>query len=116
MLKLDLYDYVIGIILSIIFFIYINNNYSKYFNHIHYENNVIIFDNWSFVHLISTIIIQIIFKFSFKKMLIIVIFWEIVENIIMASFNNTKYFKEDPRDTFGDIIIAIPSFILSLIT
>lgn len=116
MLKLDLYDYTIGIILSIIFVIYINNNYSSYFNYIHFKNNIIIFDNWSFVHLISTILIQIVFKLSFKKMLIIVLLWEIIENLILGSLDNTKYFKEDHRDTFGDIVIAIPSFILSLIT
>ena len=39
--------------------------------------------------------------------------WEIIENILIPNiFNNLNYFKEDIRDTTGDIIAALPAFII----
>jgi len=117
MLKYEIFFFIIVIFICRFFVIFINNNFKNFNNHIYYESKFIKFNNWSFVHLFSTILLQIIFKKNLKEMLFYVISWEIIENLIFGNSysSNPLYFKEGLNDIFSDIIIAIPSFILSLI-
>lgn len=84
---------------------YINMTY------IIYENNYIIIDFWFFLHILNTFILINFYpyKININKYWFYVIFWEIIENFIIPnSFIKLNYFKEDIRDTTGDIIAAIP--------
>lgn len=43
----------------------------------------------------------------------IVFGWEVIENVFIPNLSkDLYYFKEDTRDTFGDIIAAIPGYML----
>ena len=77
-----------------------------------YENNFIIIDYWFLIHILNTnlIIIFYPYKLSNYKFWYIVFGWEFIENILIPNnFKKFDYFKEDIRDTFGDIVAALPA-------
>jgi len=78
-----------------------------------YESNFIIIDYWFLIHILNTnlIILFYPYKLSKYKFWYIVFGWEFIENILIPnSFKKVDYFKEDIRDTFGDIVAALPAF------
>ena len=78
-----------------------------------YENNFIIIDYWFLIHILNTnlIILFYPYKLTKYKFWYIIVGWEFIENILIPnSFKKFEYFKEDKRDTFGDIIAALPAF------
>ena len=78
-----------------------------------YENNFIIIDYWFLIHILNTnlIILFYPYKLNIYKFWYIVFGWEFFENILIPnSFKKFEYFKEEKRDTFGDIIAALPAF------
>ena len=77
-----------------------------------FKNNIILIDYWFFIHVINANLLTFYYPYNIcvKKFYIIVFSWEILENIIVPNiFPHLNYFKEDIRDSFGDIIAAIPS-------
>lgn len=80
-----------------------------------YENNFIMIDYWFFIHIINTKLMVLIYpyKLSTIKFWYIVFGWEVIENFFIPNLSkDLYYFKEDIRDSFGDIIAAIPAYIL----
>ena len=80
-----------------------------------YVNNFIIIDYWFFMHVLNTNIIVFYYpyKLTIYKFWYFVFMWEIIENILIPNtFNKLIYFKEDTRDTMGDIVAALPAFII----
>lgn len=85
------------------------------FAHKLYENNFIIIDYWFLIHIINTNLFVLLYPYSMSsiKFWYIIFGWEFIENYLIPNIiNEFKYFKEDPRDTFGDIIAAIPAYYL----
>jgi hypothetical protein len=98
-----------------IMLVYILYNSSINFNYILYENNLILIDYWFFIHIINTNLMVILYPYnlSIKKFWSFIIGWEILENLIIPNINNNLYyFKEDTKDTIGDLIAPIPATIL----
>ena len=89
-------DYLVLPLCSIkIVYILTNTNFN--FMYSLYENNYIIIDYWFYIHVINSNFI---------------LSWEIIENIIIPNlFKELYYYKEQPRDIFGDIVAAIPGSI-----
>ena len=80
-----------------------------------YDNYFIIIDYWFFIHILNTNLIIIFYPYKLNnlKFWYIIFGWEFIENILIPNiFTKYIYFKEDIRDTFGDIIAAIPAFYL----
>tara|TARA_Y100000022_G_C13187987_1_gene346647 strand:+ start:433 stop:819 length:387 start_codon:yes stop_codon:yes gene_type:complete len=91
----------------------LSNNYD--FTYKLYENNFIIIDYWFLIHIINTNIIIFYYPYNITiyKFWYFVFGWEFIENILIPNtFNSLKYFKEDYRDTFGDIVAALAAFII----
>lgn len=109
--KLLILDYIILPLSGISLVVYLTN--SKYnVEYILYENNFIIIDYWFFIHVFNTNFIVLLYPFNLNlfKFWYIIFGWEFIENILIPSlFINLYYFREDNKDTFGDIIAAIPA-------
>lgn len=82
-----------------------------------YESSYILINGWFFFHIYNTLLLVMCFpKISIRKMIKLVIFWEILENIIVPTlgimiqnqFMMTQ-FKERYNDIVGDLIAPIPS-------
>jgi hypothetical protein len=95
--------------------VYILTNSYINFNHIIYENKFILIDYWFFIHVINTNIVVIFYPYylSIRRFWGLIIGWEILENLIIPNINeNFYYFREDIKDTIGDLIAPIPSILL----
>ena len=78
-----------------------------------YENKYLIIDYWFFIHIINTNLIILIYPYELSnyKFWYLVFGWEFIENILIPNtVYELTYFKEDIKNTFGDIIAAIPAF------
>ena len=115
-------QYIIDLLLlpciSIYIVIFLSNYNVKY---ILYNNEYIIIDYWFFIHIVNTTLIVLFYpyKLTIYKFWTLVLGWELIENIIMPEIiiPNINYnicnFKENTKDTMGDLLAAIPaSFIL----
>lgn len=83
----------------------------------HYESSYIIINNWFIFHIYNTLLLAWYFPtISIQKMIKLVIFWEILENLIVPmlgiyienEFMKTQY-RESLPDIAGDLIAPIPS-------
>lgn len=95
--------------------VYTLTNSSINFNHIIYENKFILIDYWFFIHVINTNIVVIFYPYylSIERFWGLIIGWEILENLIIPNINNDfYYFREDIKDTIGDLIAPIPSLLV----
>ena len=95
-------------VMLVIFLTTINNSVI----HIYYQNSVILIDYWFFIHVINTLIIAVYYPYNLtmQKFWTLIIGWEIIENILIPNtFNNCEYFKEDTKDTIGDLIAPLPA-------
>jgi hypothetical protein len=106
-------DYVVLPLCSIkIVYILTNTNYN--FMYTLYENNYIIIDYWFYIHVINSNLLILLYpyKLDLYKYWYFILSWEIIENIIIPNlFKELYYYKEEPRDSFGDIVAAIPGSI-----
>tara|TARA_Y100001972_G_scaffold125832_1_gene177954 strand:- start:1376 stop:1693 length:318 start_codon:yes stop_codon:yes gene_type:complete len=78
-----------------------------------YENDFLMIDYWFLVHTFNNICIA---KFYPKKLnkfqfILIPFFWEIIENYIVPNIG-CDGFKEEWKDTFGDILSIIPGYLM----
>jgi hypothetical protein len=67
------------------------------------------------LHVINTNIVVIFYPYylSIRRFWGLIIGWEILENLIIPNINeNFYYFREDIKDTIGDLIAPIPSILL----
>lgn len=106
-------DYLVLPLCSIkIVYILTNTNYN--FKYTLYENNYIIIDYWFYIHVINSNLLILLYpyKLDLYKYWYFILSWEIIENIIIPNlFKELYYYKEEPRDSFGDIVAAIPGSI-----
>ena len=95
--------------------VYILTNSPIDFEYILYENQFILIDYWFFIHIINTNIVVLFYPYNLTitKFWGFIIGWEILENLIIPNINkNFYYFKEDIRDTTGDLIAPLPAILL----
>ena len=67
------------------------------------------------IHIINTNIVVLFYPYNLTitKVWCFIIGWEILENLIIPNINeNFYYFKEDIRDTTGDLIAPLPAILL----
>ena len=106
-------DYLVLPLCSIkIVYILTNTNFN--FMYSLYENNYIIIDYWFYIHVINSNLLILLYpyKLNLYKYWYFILSWEIIENIIIPNlFKELYYYKEQPRDIFGDIVAAIPGSI-----
>jgi hypothetical protein len=97
--------------------IFIQSYFKSLFATKFYESQYILINGWFFFHIYNTLLLVMCFpKISVRKMIKLVIFWEILENIIVPTlgiiiqnqFMMTQ-FKERYNDIAGDLIAPIPS-------
>jgi hypothetical protein len=82
-----------------------------------YESPFILINGWFLFHIYNTLLLVMCFpKTSIRKMMKLVVLWEILENIIVPTlgimiqnqFMMTQ-FKEQYNDIMGDLIAPLPS-------
>jgi hypothetical protein len=97
--------------------IFIQSYFKSLFATKFYESPYILINGWFFFHICNTLVLAKCFpKTSIRKMMKLVVFWEILENIIVPTlgviiqnqFMMTQ-FKERYNDIAGDLIAPIPS-------
>lgn len=80
-----------------------------------YENQYISIDFWFLFHVFNTNMVVNIYKNSISRLwfIISVIGWEILENIIIPNLIPPLfYFKETKQNIIGDLVAAIPAYLL----
>ena len=95
-------------------FVYVLENTSYHFKSLLYENAYIYIDYWFIIHIINCFLLIHIYPYSMSiyKYMSFVICWEILENICIPQLHSSfSFYKENIRDTFGDIIASIPGAI-----
>ena len=110
-IKKPIVDYVILPNIGILTVILLSNIKFKLNTYI-YQNNIIYIDYWFFIHILNSNLLVLLYPYylSRVKYSAFIFGWEILENLIVPSISNKLfYFREDPRNTFGDIIAAIPA-------
>ena len=82
-----------------------------------YENAWIAIDFWFFIHILNTNLIVYAYRNSIRTRwyFVCVVGWELIENIIAPSLSKSlNYFRETPQNLMGDLIAAIPAFLIHL--
>ena len=106
------FDFIIMPTIAVLIVLVLNNEINFDFTETIYENNWIIIDSWFFIHILMTSLIAMYYPYnlSIRKFWLIIIVWEILENIILPNtFAIFGGFKENIKDTFGDILAPIPA-------
>ena len=72
-------------------------------------------DSWFFIHVLNTNLLVLFYPspLSSAHFITIVTGWEIIENFVVPSLHSSlEYFRENNCNIIGDLIAAIPAFLI----
>ena len=80
-----------------------------------FQNDFISIDYWFFIHVLNTNLVVLAYKESISCFwfMFCVLGWEVLENGIIPNLHpSVAYYRETIPNTIGDIVAAIPAFLL----
>ena len=79
------------------------------------DETEILMDSWFFIHILNTNLVVLLYPYHLSRnhFIIMVVGWEIIENIIIPNLHSSLYFfRESSSNIIGDLIAALPAYYL----
>ena len=79
------------------------------------DETKLLIDSWFFIHILNTNIVVLLYPYPLSRnhFLIMVVGWEIIENVIIPNLHSSLYFfRESSSNIMGDLIAALPAYYL----